>query len=165
MTFDPLIAAPLIVQLHVAAAVAAIVLGPLSWARRSRDWWHRLFGRMWVGAMAVVAVSSFGIHEAWIFGPFSPIHLLSLLVLWSLWHGVAHARAGRRAAHAQTMRALFVWGIGLPGLFTLLPGRLMNETLFAAAPVQGFAMVAIAVSAGMLALGLWRGRAALGLSA
>jgi uncharacterized membrane protein len=137
MTFDPLLAAPAIVQLHVAGALAALVVGPLAWARRQRDIWHKGLGRLWVGTMAVVALSSFGIHDARVIGPFSPIHLLSVLVLWSLWQGVAAARAGQRADHAQTMRALYVWGLVVPGVFTLLPRQVDERDAVFRGPGRG----------------------------
>ncbi len=144
MSLDPLMTAGFVIQLHVLAAVAAILLGPVALLRRSRDRLHRLAGRLWVMAMALTALSSFWIHGYQLLWGLSPIHLLSGLVLVSLVAGVRAIRAGRRSEHATTMRALYIWGIGVPGLFTLLPGRLMSETLFPAAPLTGFLAVAAA---------------------
>lgn len=142
MTLAPLLDASAVTQVHVAAAILALLSGPVAFLRRSRDRWHRGAGRVWVGAMAVAALSSFLIHEGRMLGPFSPIHLLSVITLVGLWQGVAHARAGRRADHARQMRLLLVLALILPGLFTLLPGRRMSDALFPAAPETGFAIVA-----------------------
>ncbi|MCC5975617.1 MAG: DUF2306 domain-containing protein [Rubellimicrobium sp.] len=154
MSPDLLMGAGFAVQLHVLAAISAIVLGPVALLRRSRDRWHRVAGRLWVLAMALTAMSSFWIHGYRLLWGFSPIHLLSVLVLVSLVTGVRGIRSGQRADHAATMRALYVWGIGVPGLFTLLPGRLMSEVLFPAAPLAGFLGVAGAL--GLTAVALYR---------
>ena len=89
MTIDPILAAPLIVQLHVISAVSAVVLGPIALFRRSRDIWHRCAGKLWVGAMFSTAATSFGISAFPVLGPFSPIHVLSLLTIFGLWQGIA----------------------------------------------------------------------------
>jgi len=159
MTLLPLLNAPLIVQLHVAAALAALVLGPMAILRRSRDIWHRRLGRIWVAAMATTALSSLAIHEARQIGPFSVIHLLSVFTLWQLWQAVRHARAGRIAAHRGAMLGLYVYAIGVAGLFTLLPGRRMSLALFPGAPWAGFAMLATVLAAGLVWMQLAQRRA------
>ncbi|MGL4238233.1 DUF2306 domain-containing protein [Tabrizicola sp.] len=142
MTLTPLLDAPPIIQLHVAAALLAVLLGPIVLLRRSRDVWHRVLGRVWVLAMALTAVSSFWINETRTIGPFSVIHVLSVLTLLGLWDGVRHARAGRTAAHSSMMRTLYVFGIIVPGLFTLAPDRRMGMVLFPDQGWAGFALVA-----------------------
>ena len=62
-------------------ALLTIVIGPMARLRRSRDIWHRRLGRAWVAAMAGTALTSLFIAEARILGPFSVIHLLSVLTL------------------------------------------------------------------------------------
>lgn len=142
MSLDVLMAADPVIRLHVLAAIAAILVGPVALLRRSRDRLHRLAGWLWVLAMALTALTSFWIHGYQLILGFSPIHLLSGLVLVTLVTGVRAIRSGRRADHATTMRSLYLWGIGVPGLFTLLPGRLMSDVLFSAAPMAGFLGVA-----------------------
>lgn len=156
MTLTPILTAPIVIQLHVLAALCAMVLGPLAMLRQSRDIWHKRLGRAWVAAMLVTALSSFLIHEGRLLGPFSPIHLLSGLTLWGLWQIVADARAGRIAAHRTGAISLYVWALGVAGLFTLLPGRRMNEALFSAAPWTGFATTA----AGLILVAIIVSRAA-----
>ncbi|NJM83345.1 MAG: DUF2306 domain-containing protein [Tabrizicola sp.] len=150
MSLDPLLAAPAIIQAHVVLALLAVLLGPAALLRRSRDIWHRQLGRAWVAAMAGTALTSFFITENRTLGPFSLIHVLSILTLVGLWEGVAQARAGRIAEHRRTMLTVFSGAVGVAGLFTLLPGRRMSDALFSAAPWFGFAGMAILVATGLV---------------
>lgn len=155
VTLAPLMDAPPVIQVHVVCALLALVLGPLALMRRSRDRWHRLLGRVWVAVIAGTALTSFFINEARLVGPFSVIHVLSVITLAGLWQGVAAARAGRIAEHRVVMLRLYSFAILVAGTFTLMPGRRMSLTLFPEAPVAGFV-----AAAGMAALGgwlLWRG--------
>ena len=147
MTIQPYLAAGPMIQLHVVAAVLAILLGPIALARRSRDRWHKRAGYAWVLSMAALAASGLFIHSIRMLGPFSPIHLLSLLTLWQLWLGVREARAGKIAAHRYRMQAIYMLALMLTGAFTLSPGRLMSRILFPEAPVAGF--VAVLALAGL----------------
>lgn len=148
MAIQPHLAAGPIIQMHVFAAVLAIVLGPIALARRSRDRWHRRAGYAWVLSMAALAASGLFIHSIRMVGPFSPIHLLSFLTLWQLWLGVREARAGRIAAHRTRMQAIYLLALMLTGAFTLFPGRLMSRILFPEAPVAGFVVVLALTGAG-----------------
>lgn len=141
MNLHPLLGAPALTQIHVAAAIAALLLGPVVLLRSRRDALHRLLGRCWVGLMLVVALSSFGIWRGGVVGNFSVIHALSVLVLLSLWSGIRAARAGQIKAHQTTFRSLYVYGLIVPGLFTLVPGRMMNDTLFAAMPKLAWVVI------------------------
>lgn len=138
MTLAPFLNAPFVIQLHIIAALMALSLGPVALLRRSRDRVHRLAGRAWIAAMAVTALSSFFIYTIRLVGPFSPIHILSIITLVGLWEGLRQVRAGRIADHKRTMMSLYVFGMGIPGLFTLLPGRIMNAIVFPQAPWVGF---------------------------
>jgi uncharacterized membrane protein len=146
MNLTPLLDAPPVIQFHVVAALLAVVLGPVVMLRRSRDIWHRVLGRVWVAAMALTAVSSFWINETRTFGPFSVIHVLSVLTLLGLWDGVRHVRAGRTAEHGRLMPMLYIFGIILPGLFTLAPDRRMGMVLFPDHGWIGFALVAAVIT-------------------
>ena len=159
MTLTPLLDAPLVIQIHVIAACAAVLLGPLAMLRRNRDIWHKRLGRTWVLAMVVTALSSFAINEIRMLGPFSVIHALSVLTLIGLWQAVAHARRGQIAAHRKQVLGLYTYAIGIAGLFTLLPGRRMSEVLFPASPWTGFWTIAALLSLAILAAGLQSRRA------
>jgi len=132
MSLSPLLNSHWLVIVHALAAILAIVLGGIQlWIKKGTPV-HRLLGRLWVSIMAVVAMSSFGIHQFQMFGPFSLIHLLSLLVLFSLWQGISRVRKGDVAGHKKTMVQLYVLALILTGAFTLLPGRVMYNVLFGA---------------------------------
>lgn len=150
MTLAPLLSAPFFVQLHVCAALCAIVIGPMALWRKSRDRWHKRLGYTWVIAMAVTALSSFGISVDPIIGPFSPIHFLSVFTIWGLWQGLTAARQRNIPKHQGNMRNLYFWALGVAGLFTFLPGRRMNTVFFADAPMVGFAVVAILIGSMLL---------------
>jgi len=91
---------------------------------------HRTIGWIWVILLAVIAASSFWIHEIRLVGPFSPIHLLSILVLFLLPIAVTAARRHDINRHRKTMTGIFVGGLIVAGLFTFVPGRIMHTVLF-----------------------------------
>lgn len=150
MTLAPILNAPLMIQLHVSAAVFAVVIGPFVLLRRSRDLWHKGFGYVWVIAMAMTALTSFGIAAKIGPGPVSPIHILSVITLWGLWNAVNAARQRRIKAHQKGMQALYFWAMGIAGLFTFLPGRLMNTAAFGGPSMPGFLMMAVLIGAGLV---------------
>ena len=129
MTLDQLLSAPQPIPVHAIAALVAMVLGGLQlWGPKgTRN--HRTLGSIWVGLMAIVAFSGFFIHVLKLFGPFSPIHLLSVLTLASLWHAIRAARRGDIKRHRQTMVALFLMALILAGFFTFWPGRVMYQVV------------------------------------
>ncbi|ACA16572.1 membrane protein-like protein [Methylobacterium sp. 4-46] len=134
MTLHPLLTASPLIQIHAAAALAALGLGAAQLVLPRGGARHRGLGWVWVGLMALVALSSFGIWQVRQFGPFGWIHGLSAATLASLVAAVAHARRGRIAAHRLTMTSLFAGGLVVTGLFTLLPGRIMHRVLFTDGP-------------------------------
>jgi uncharacterized membrane protein len=91
---------------------------------------HRLSGWIWVGLMATVVVTSFGIHEMRTWGSWSSIHLLSVFTAVMLPVGVTHARRHRVKQHRATMIWLFVGALIVAGIFTLRPGRIMHDVVF-----------------------------------
>lgn len=125
------------VQLHAFLAIAAFFLGAVQLAMTKGGLRHRVMGWLWVVLMALIAGSSFFIHSICVVGGFSPIHLLSVLVLVSLPVAVIRARRGAVAGHAKAMRSLFFTALVLAGVFTFLPGRIMHDVVFGTATAQG----------------------------
>jgi uncharacterized membrane protein len=80
--------------------------------------------------MLTIVVSSFFIHTIRMWGPFSPIHLLSLFTLAVLPFAVLAARRRDVRRHRQAMIGLFVGALVIAGLFTLWPGRIMSAVVF-----------------------------------
>jgi uncharacterized membrane protein len=80
--------------------------------------------------MLIVALSSFWIHDLRLWGPWSPIHLLSILTLALLPLGVFHARRHQVTGHRLTMLFIFAGALVIAGIFTLAPGRIMHQVVF-----------------------------------
>jgi uncharacterized membrane protein len=106
MTLDPLLGAPIVVQVHAVATIAAFALAVVQRAAPTGTGPHRGLGRVWVGLMAIVALSSFAIHTICSFGPVSPIHGLSIETLAVLPVAIVHARRQRGAPPPRDAPAL-----------------------------------------------------------
>jgi uncharacterized membrane protein len=130
MSLDPLLAAPLVVQVHAFAAMAAFALGIVQLAAPKGTVSHRTMGYAWVALMLVVAASSFAIHGIRQWGAFSAIHLLSIVVLALMPLAVLAARRHHVGTHRRAMISLFACALVIAGAFTLLPGRLMHRIFF-----------------------------------
>jgi uncharacterized membrane protein len=131
MTLDPLLAAPLVIQVHAFAAMAAFALGIVQLAAPKGTLPHRTMGYTWVGLMLLVAATSFVIHHGTQqFGRFSAIHLLSVTVVILLPLAVLAARRHHVGTHRWAMITLFAGTLIIAGAFTLLPGRIMHRVLF-----------------------------------
>src|SRR3954470_18976639 len=130
MNLAPLLDAAPAIPLHAFAAMAAFVLGVVQLAAPKGTLPHRTLGWIWVGLMAVVAVSSFWIHQIRLLGPWSPIHLLSIFAPIMLVVGVIAARRHNVRRHQVTMISIFAGALVVAGLFTLMPGRLMHRVVF-----------------------------------
>ncbi len=130
MSLAPLLDAAPAIQLHAFAAMAAFGLGVVQLSAPKGTLPHRTIGWIWVALMAVVSLSSFWIHQLRLWGPWSPIHLLSIFTLAMLPLGVwaAHRHAVDR--HRRAMTGLFLGALVIAGLFTLLPGRIMHQVVF-----------------------------------
>ena len=130
MTLQPLLDASPAIQIHVAAAVAAFVLGAVILFRRKGDRPHRLGGRLWVGLMLVVTLSSVFIHTIRVWGIWSPIHLLSIFVLFNVPFAVWLARKHNVRGHRGWMIGIFAGALLIAGIFTFVPGRIMHAVVF-----------------------------------
>jgi len=130
MTLAPLLAAPAVIQWHAFAALGAFALGAVQLAAPKGTIPHRLFGWIWATLMLTVVISSFFIHQIRLWGPWSPIHLLSLFTLIMLPLAVLRARRHEVERHRRAMTGLFAGALVIAGAFTLLPGRIMHAVVF-----------------------------------
>jgi uncharacterized membrane protein len=130
MNLAPLTNAPLPIQLHAYAALGAFVLGAVQLAGVKGTTRHRALGYTWAALMLVVAISSFWVHEIRLWGPWSPIHLLSIFTLVMLPLGIWHAHRHAVRRHRSTMLGLFAGALVIAGLFTLAPGRILHKVVF-----------------------------------
>lgn len=124
-----LMAQPLTIQLHIAAALTALLIGVLLLVGVKGNTLHRSLGWAWVVAMMTTAVSSFFIRTINP-GALSWIHLISGWTVIALPMAVHAARRHRVADHRRAMTGLFVGGLLIAGVLTFLPGRLMWRVVF-----------------------------------
>lgn len=120
---------PLVVWLHLATVLVALVLTPIILLRRRGDQLHRRLGWAWSGAMFGTAAISFGIRFNQQ-GGLSWIHGLSVAVMlaipWMIWN----ARRHDVAKHRRIARALILAGLLTAGFFTFPFERLLGRWLF-----------------------------------
>lgn len=120
-TFTPAI------WIHLAAAVAALVLGAGVFLSRKGTFAHRMAGRSWAGLMVVTAVSTYWIRSN---GSFSWIHLLSIGVLFGIAAAIYLAVTGNIRGHRKTVIGLYAGGLLIAGAFSFLPQRLLGRMLW-----------------------------------
>lgn len=130
MSFSPLWEAGPLIASHALAAIGALLLGALQFLAPKGTLNHRIAGYIWVVLMLWIASSSFGIHKLQLFGPFSPIHLLSIFAIVSIIPAVWAARKKDIKVHRKAMISLYFYALVVSGLFTFLPDRIMNRVLF-----------------------------------
>jgi uncharacterized membrane protein len=130
MTLQPLLDAAPAIQVHAFAAMAAFAVGLVQLAAPKGTLPHRTVGYVWVVLMLVVCITSFWIHDLRVWGPWSPIHLLSVFTLAALPFAILHARRHRVLQHRNAMIAMFAGALVIAGLFTFMPGRIMHAVAF-----------------------------------
>ncbi|MDX8447251.1 DUF2306 domain-containing protein [Mesorhizobium captivum] len=130
MSLGPLLSAPPPIPWHAFAAFAVLAIGGAQLAMPKGTPRHRVLGYVWAGLMLVVAISSFWIQQIRLIGPFSPIHILSILVVVSAPLAVWYAHTHKVAAHRSAMIKLYLFALVGAGIFTLLPGRIMHAVVF-----------------------------------
>jgi uncharacterized membrane protein len=130
MSLAPLFNSSIAIQIHAFAAIAAVLLGLAQFARRKGTFLHRTIGWIWAALMLTIAVTSFWISEIKLWGPWSPIHLLSIFVLFNVPFAVWLAREHKVRAHRGWMIGIFAGALVIAGIFTLVPGRIMHAVIF-----------------------------------
>lgn len=118
----------LLIALHAAGATLAVVLGGFQLLRRRRgDLLHRRIGRLWMGDMYWVALSSFGIKRLDP-GHFSWIHGLSAWTILSLSLAIWSARRGNIRAHGGWATGSYLGLVGAGIAAVAVPSRLVPQT-------------------------------------
>lgn len=145
MSLQPLLDASPAIQIHAFAAIIAFVIGPLILISRKGNTRHKVLGHIWAMAMIITIASSFLISGIRMFGPFSPIHLLSISAAYGLFQGINFARRGNIPAHRKSMQSLYFGALIVAGAFTFLPGRIMSEVFFQSHALPGFVFIVAAV--------------------
>jgi uncharacterized membrane protein len=136
VTLDPLLQAPLAVQIHVATVVPAFFVG--TWQifvskKGARP--HRTLGSMYIALMVITAIAALFIRASSLpgmpsFHGFTPIHIFVPVVLVNVTLTVFALRARKFKLHRATMMGLYVSGIGIAGTLAFMPGRIMHAVVF-----------------------------------
>ena len=150
MNFEPILTAAPIIQIHIAFALLALLTGPIALFRARRDRLHKVLGYVASVAMLGLAWSGLGIESSFpIIAGFGPIHLFCVLATIGTGDALYQIRRGDVARHIAAMQSVWFGALGVTGLITLLPGRVLNRALFGAPSNWGFAVIAVGF------LGLW----------
>ena len=112
---------------HLLLAILAVGFGFKNLLSKKGGLTHKIIGWIWVTLMMYVAISSFWIKEL-NNGLYSWIHLLSIWVIVSLTLSIYFIRKKKVLLHKIFMVGNFI-GLTLAGIFTILPGRYIPETL------------------------------------
>ncbi len=151
MSLAPLFSASPAIQVHAIGAILALGLGPVILFSKKGNGLHKILGRIWALSMLATIASSYIIFEVRLWGPFSPIHLLSLYSTYALISGIHFARTGQIVRHKHAMQGLYFGGLIVAGTFTFMPGRVMNLVVFGQPSENGFYAVLAIVVLGALA--------------
>jgi len=137
VNLQPILNAPLAIQLHFVTVVPAFFLG--AWqllASRKGSPSHRLIGKIYLTLMSITAVAAFFIPS---FTPFSfsvgpirlgLIHLFIPLTINGIYQTRKALRTGNIRAHKASMRGMYFGGLVIAGLLTFIPGRIMYRMFF-----------------------------------
>lgn len=130
MMLAPLLNASPVIQAHAFFALAATAVGAVQLAAPKGTLPHRSVGWLWATLMMAVVGTSFFIHTIRMWGPWSPIHLLSLFTLAIVPIAVMSARRHDVRGHRVNMMLTYGLALIAAGLFTLAPGRIMHAVVF-----------------------------------
>ena len=118
-----------VILIHLATAIASVLVGAAMFLMKKGTVQHRLSGRVWVVLMAVTALVSFAIQSR---GRFSWIHLLSVVVLFMLVRAVWAVRKRNIRLHQRLVIGTYM-GLVIAGMFALAPWRRLGYMVWHAA--------------------------------
>lgn len=135
MHFDlnPILSAPLPVQIHLVTVIPAFVLGTyLIFFSRKGAPHHRAVGYFYLTLMSITAITTLFIHAVNPNGfmGLSFIHLFVPLTIWGVYNAIVGARTHNIKRHRGAMIGLYVGGLLIAGSLTFLPGRTMHSVFF-----------------------------------
>lgn len=113
--------------IHLATVIPAVPLGAwVLWGPKGTPG-HKAAGRIWASMMLVTAIDSFWLRS--LTGGVGPIHIFSILTLYSIPVSIWNARRGNIGAHRRAMVGVYA-GLFVAGGFTMIPGRYLPNLLF-----------------------------------
>lgn len=118
---------PWALWIHLATVVPAVPLGAwVLWGPKGTRG-HKAAGRIWALMMMVTAIDSFWLRS--LTGGIGPIHIFSILTLYSIPVSIWNARRGNIEAHRRAMVGVYA-GLFIAGGFTMIPGRYLSTLFF-----------------------------------
>jgi uncharacterized membrane protein len=120
---------PIAVQIHIIAALSALVLGIIMYARRKGTRSHKMIGKLFLAFMLLTATSAIFIRYL-NDGSFSWIHIFVPLTFLGAWEAVHHIRKGNIKGHKRAVTGMFYGALLIPGFLSFLPGRTMWMMVF-----------------------------------
>jgi len=147
MTLTPLLDASAMIQIHVAFAIPAILIGPFAIFMQTSWRFHKRAGYTWVIAMAGLCMSGLFIPSLGlaVVGHLGPIHLFCAFGLHGITNGIWLARQGRIAEHRVALKWTWFGAMGAASLANFMPGRTINRVVFGQASDWGWLVIAIGV--------------------
>lgn len=118
---------------HLLTVVPCIFLGGYLLAAQKGGLLHRKIGMAYMVLMSLTALIALFIPAS--VGPrflnhFGYLHLLSLIVIWTVPTALIAVKKGNIKSHQRKMLILYISAILIAGGFTLFPGRFLHEVFF-----------------------------------
>ncbi|WP_240006479.1 DUF2306 domain-containing protein [Pseudaquidulcibacter saccharophilus] len=129
MNIEPLLNAPMILKVHIATAVVAVIVGATQLISKKGTKFHFYRGWFWVVLMTIVAITAVFLPER----HQSTYILTTTLTVWlviGLPLGIWAIKRGNIMLHRAFMLGLYAGGLIIALAFTLTPGRLLYKIFF-----------------------------------
>lgn len=130
--------------LHIAAAVAAMLLGLLVLFRRKGTRSHRRLGYAYVAAMMVLNLSAFGMYR--LFGIFGPFHIAAVVSTLTIAAGMRAILKRPRTQRTVELHLVFMYWSVL-GLYAAFFSELMVRVR-----INGAFMIIVSIATGVTVL-------------
>ena len=118
---------------HLSTIGPAFLIGTYIMLTKKGSGQHKFLGRIYMVLMLFTALVTLFMSARvgpTLFNHFGFIHLLSVLVLYSVPSAYFAIKAGNVKKHKAAMVGLYIGGMLVAGGFTLVPGRYLGDLLF-----------------------------------
>lgn len=133
MTLEPLLHAPLAVQVHAATVIPAFFIGTWQiFLSRKGARPHRAIGYLYLLLMTITAIAALFIHAIMPKSPFfglSPIHIFVPITLFGVASALYGAWTHNIRAHRGAMLGVYIGGLLIAGTLAFMPGRIMHAVV------------------------------------
>jgi uncharacterized membrane protein len=133
MNLEPLLNAPLPVQIHVATVIPAFILGTwqIFFSTKGSPF-HRATGYTYLTLLSITAVTTLFIHQVNPRGfmGLSWIHLFVPLTIFGVYSALVTARRHDIKGHRRAMIGTYVGALLIAGGLAFMPGRIMHSVVF-----------------------------------